>query len=98
MHIRNKSSIYIVSSVLVLMLAIAYVLQNDIYNLLAYGWSDWPTHEPYSTDCPWKKEVFTKAGITAYVGVCVDKQALDPTNGYAMTFSDSDKEIGSVVT
>jgi hypothetical protein len=94
----EKKVLYIVFILLILSLC-AYNWHGDIQDVLTYGWSDWPTHEPPSVSCPWKREVFKNAGLSAFLGNCIDKRAYDPTNGYAMVFSDSNKEIiGTWVT
>jgi hypothetical protein len=89
-------------SVVVLIVSVVGLVSyfhNYAHDFFVYGLSDWPTHEPASENCPWKREVFPSAGITAFIGSCTDQKAFDPSNGYAMVFSDSDKKvIGKWVT
>jgi hypothetical protein len=89
----NKTKLFYAVPLLLVLILGAYIWPSNIQNLLTYGWSDWPTHEPPSASCPWKREVFKNAGLSAFIANCVDKRAYDPTTGYAMSFSDAENEL-----
>jgi hypothetical protein len=71
---KNKKVLYLILGGVALMLVVSN-WHSDIQNMLAHGWSEWPTHEAF-VGCNWIKKTFSK--ITLFEEDCSDPSLQAP--------------------